>query len=314
MDISAELAEISSYEGFFALTVGGDAAGMASDQPVLRRRLRRFDRRHRPALPHHRTCGSAPRWSISATPRGCGHPCSRARWATASFRISDGPATCRRRGAAANARTRRSGRRLPISGRVVPHRRATTHGTARRRSAGQAGARPAGGQHRVRARRGVPGVAFGAAGPAQPDRRRSPTSLLGTGMLAGSGAITGPHLGFRRRSCCLFYRIPGRSVCGDCVFDSTGLDRASRYGAETAVGCSSTGPPGRRLDRPMNPAAITIARGARRSRRTTPARHRGARHRPRSPGRRFGRRVPSARDRPAPMRRIRCRIAGPPAR
>jgi hypothetical protein len=43
-------------------------------------------------------------------------------------------------------------------------------------------------------------------------------ALLDTGVLAGSGVITGSHLGFRRDSCCLFYRLPGRSVCGDCVF------------------------------------------------------------------------------------------------
>ncbi|WP_264993311.1 (2Fe-2S)-binding protein, partial [Mycobacterium montefiorense] len=43
-------------------------------------------------------------------------------------------------------------------------------------------------------------------------------SLLDTGVLSGSGAISGSHLGFKRNSCCLFYRLPGRAVCGDCVF------------------------------------------------------------------------------------------------
>jgi FhuF 2Fe-2S C-terminal domain len=56
----------------------------------------------------------------------------------------------------------------------------------------------------------------------RPDLRRAvvriTNSLLGTGELAGSGAITSDDLDFRRRSCCLFYRIPGGSVCGDCVF------------------------------------------------------------------------------------------------
>jgi hypothetical protein len=60
---------------------------------------------------------------------------------------------------------------------------------------------------------------------ARPDLRRPivgiTDALLSTGKLAGSGAITDPHLGFRRRSCCLFYRIPGGSVCGDCVFRRT---------------------------------------------------------------------------------------------
>lgn len=48
-------------------------------------------------------------------------------------------------------------------------------------------------------------------------------SLLDTGVLAGSGVLTGPELGFSRRSCCLFYRLPGSSLCGDCV-----LHRAPR--------------------------------------------------------------------------------------
>jgi hypothetical protein len=43
-------------------------------------------------------------------------------------------------------------------------------------------------------------------------------SLLNTGVLSGCGTITDTHLGFKRDSCCLFYRLPGRSVCGDCVF------------------------------------------------------------------------------------------------
>ncbi len=42
-------------------------------------------------------------------------------------------------------------------------------------------------------------------------------SLLDTGGLAGSGALSGDGLGFRRRSCCLFYRVPGGSTCGDCA-------------------------------------------------------------------------------------------------
>ncbi|MEV7085854.1 (2Fe-2S)-binding protein [Streptomyces sp. NPDC093085] len=42
------------------------------------------------------------------------------------------------------------------------------------------------------------------------------TTLLGTGRLAGTGTITGPDLAFRRRSCCLYYRAPNGSKCGDC--------------------------------------------------------------------------------------------------
>jgi hypothetical protein len=57
---------------------------------------------------------------------------------------------------------------------------------------------------------------------ARPDLRgrilQGTAALLDTGVLAGTGLVTDSHLGFRRGSCCLFYRLPGRSVCGDCVF------------------------------------------------------------------------------------------------
>ncbi|MCX5040307.1 MULTISPECIES: (2Fe-2S)-binding protein [Streptomyces] len=42
------------------------------------------------------------------------------------------------------------------------------------------------------------------------------TALLDTGRLAGTGVLTGPDLMFRRRSCCLYYRAPDGSKCGDC--------------------------------------------------------------------------------------------------
>ncbi|MCO1656540.1 (2Fe-2S)-binding protein [Pseudonocardia humida] len=46
--------------------------------------------------------------------------------------------------------------------------------------------------------------------------------LLDRGRLAGSGVREAPrppdvHWTFRRRSCCLFYRVPGGGYCGDCV-------------------------------------------------------------------------------------------------
>ncbi|GGL65460.1 hypothetical protein GCM10010129_06270 [Streptomyces fumigatiscleroticus] len=48
-------------------------------------------------------------------------------------------------------------------------------------------------------------------------RARSLTAeLLGHPLLAGSGTLTGTA--FRRRSCCLYYRVPGGGVCGDCCF------------------------------------------------------------------------------------------------
>lgn len=36
--------------------------------------------------------------------------------------------------------------------------------------------------------------------------------------LRDTGAPHGP--GFRRRTCCLYYRVPGGGLCGDCVFDA----------------------------------------------------------------------------------------------
>lgn len=40
--------------------------------------------------------------------------------------------------------------------------------------------------------------------------------LLGTGRLAGTGEVLGPDLSFRRRSCCLYYRVPSGAKCEDC--------------------------------------------------------------------------------------------------
>lgn len=44
--------------------------------------------------------------------------------------------------------------------------------------------------------------------------------LLQSAPLRGSGAFRvtpGGHPEFRRRSCCLYYRVPGAGTCGDCV-------------------------------------------------------------------------------------------------
>lgn len=40
--------------------------------------------------------------------------------------------------------------------------------------------------------------------------------LFGHPLLAGTGTLDGSA--FRRRSCCLYYRVPGAGVCGDCCF------------------------------------------------------------------------------------------------
>ncbi|GAA3208903.1 (2Fe-2S)-binding protein [Streptomyces thermocoprophilus] len=46
--------------------------------------------------------------------------------------------------------------------------------------------------------------------------RRHTAALLAHPYLNGTGTLTGTA--FRRRSCCLYYRVPGGGVCGDCCF------------------------------------------------------------------------------------------------
>ena len=48
--------------------------------------------------------------------------------------------------------------------------------------------------------------------------------LLAAGLLRGTGELTGPGLEFRRRSCCLFYRVPGGGLCGDCPLHRPGAE------------------------------------------------------------------------------------------
>jgi FhuF 2Fe-2S C-terminal domain/Ferric iron reductase FhuF-like transporter len=61
--------------------------------------------------------------------------------------------------------------------------------------------------------------ALGMLARARPDAsqagHRLVEELLGTPPLRGAGAL-GPF-GFRRRSCCLYYRVPGGGLCGDCA-------------------------------------------------------------------------------------------------
>ncbi|MET9427195.1 MULTISPECIES: (2Fe-2S)-binding protein [unclassified Streptomyces] len=54
-----------------------------------------------------------------------------------------------------------------------------------------------------------------------PDAPHSPlplaTALLEREPLAGAGTFDADSLTYRRRSCCLYYRVRGAGVCGDCV-------------------------------------------------------------------------------------------------
>jgi ferric iron reductase protein FhuF len=69
-----------------------------------------------------------------------------------------------------------------------------------------------------------------AARPGSAARASTLAERLLTGPpLAVTAALRAPEppdVGwtFRRRSCCLYYRVPGGDVCGDCVL----LDRARR--------------------------------------------------------------------------------------
>ncbi|OBG72428.1 iron reductase [Mycobacterium sp. E2462] len=221
MDISAQLAEIASYGGFFALTVGPDqGSGAQAWRPVWR-------------------CyadGYAD--LVDATARYYGTP---------DLRI----------GASLVHLAHASRLWSPVLACALAHRVLPRLDELQRAADGArlrlpepvgdpVGDDPAGELYRAVVERhlhplaaglrvklapallagNVASALFGAARAlcaARPDLRRriaaTTGDLLGTGILAGSGVSTGAHLGFRRRSCCLFYRLPGQSVCGDCVFD-----------------------------------------------------------------------------------------------
>jgi hypothetical protein len=69
-------------------------------------------------------------------------------------------------------------------------------------------------RHRV-----APGLLRGNAASALAGAARQldlTSDLLAHPLLAGTGTLTGTA--FRRRSCCLYYRLPGGGVCGDCCF------------------------------------------------------------------------------------------------
>lgn len=51
------------------------------------------------------------------------------------------------------------------------------------------------------------------------------TALLAREPLASAGAFTAGPLTYRRRSCCLYYRVPGGGYCGDCVLSRAGTCR-----------------------------------------------------------------------------------------
>ncbi|WP_246562271.1 (2Fe-2S)-binding protein [Streptomyces roseirectus] len=58
------------------------------------------------------------------------------------------------------------------------------------------------------------------------------SELFAHPLLAGTGTFTNGR--FRRRSCCLYYRVPGGGLCGDCCLDA--LPRAPRLGDHEGTG------------------------------------------------------------------------------
>ncbi|OMC13875.1 (2Fe-2S)-binding protein [Mycobacterium sp. SP-6446] len=216
MDISAELAEISSYKRFFTFTVGGDAVGW---HPVgqsyadgfsdlidaTARRYRTSDLRIAASLVH---LGHATRlWSpVLACALGHGVVPD-----LKGLQRADDAAQLRMPepvGQAVDSPSADLLYRIVVKQHMKPFAAGLRVKLAPALLAGN-----------------IASALMGASRTllsARPDLRGPildiTDSLLDTGMLAGCGVITSAHLGFRRRSCCLFYRIPGKSVCADCVF------------------------------------------------------------------------------------------------
>lgn len=219
MDISAELAEISCYKGFFALTVGGDAAGW---HPVRQsyadgftdlvdataRRYHTTDLRIGASLVH---LGHATRLWSPVLACALGHAVIPD---LTDLQRADAGAQLRLPAPVGQAVDQPSAKllyRVVVKQHMKPLAAGLRVKLAPALLAGNIASALVG--------------ASRALLSARPDLRGPivgiTDALLGTGMLAGSGIVTGSHLDFRRRSCCLLYRVPGRSVCGDCVFRGT---------------------------------------------------------------------------------------------
>lgn len=213
MDISPQLAETASYGGFFALTVGGDAAGW---HPVARsyadgcadlidataRRYHTTDLRIGASLVH--LAHATRLWSpVLACAIGHGVVPD-----LDDLQRADDDARLRLpRPVGQPVDSHDALYRVVVEEHLQPLAAGLRVNLAPALLAGN-----------------IASALVGAARAlvaARPDLHRKTTeltgSLLDTGVLAGSGVITGPQLGFRRRSCCLFYRLPAGSLCGDCV-------------------------------------------------------------------------------------------------
>jgi hypothetical protein len=216
MNISVELSKISSYGGFFALTVDDDTAGW---HPVGRSYADGFMDLVDATIRRYRT---EPR--IGASLVHLGHA-ARLRSPVLACALSDGvlPDLTDLQRADDGAQLRLPepiGERVDSTARGLPdmlYRVVVQHqmepledGLPAKLAPGLLSGNIA--SALVGASRALLSV--------RPDLRHSvvtvTNSLLGIGRLAGSAVITDDDLGFRRRSCCLFYRVPDGSKCGDC--------------------------------------------------------------------------------------------------
>ncbi|MBL1098719.1 (2Fe-2S)-binding protein [Streptomyces sp. 205] len=59
-------------------------------------------------------------------------------------------------------------------------------------------------------------------------------TLFQTPPLSDTGTLTTAPLSFRRRTCCLYYRVPGGGLCGDCVLHR--IPRAERGAGHSGGG------------------------------------------------------------------------------
>lgn len=212
MNISVELSEISSYGGFFALTVGGDATGW---HPVTESYAQGFADLIDTTVARYGTTESR----IGASLVHLGHAarlwspvlaCVAAHGVLPDLtdlqRADDG--TQLRLPEPRGARVQPSAALL-YRVVVTEHMKALASGLRVKLAPGLLSGN-------------IASALVGASKAllqARPDLREPVVGitheLLNFGCLAETGLI-GPPLEFTRRSCCLFYRVPGGGTCGDC--------------------------------------------------------------------------------------------------
>lgn len=219
MDISAELSEISSYGGFFALTVGGGAGGW---HPVARSYANGYADLIDATVARYRTSERR----VGASLVQLGHA-ARLWSPVLACAVAHGviPDLTRLQRADDGARLRLP---EPVGD---PVERDSSLPAALYRVVVREHMEPLAAGLRVKVAPDLlaGNIASALVGTAQALAAARPElrgpivavtgSLLNTGALAGT--MTGSGLGVRRRSCCLFYRLPGSSLCGDCALHRT---------------------------------------------------------------------------------------------